>query len=45
MVRRIKAKLVLQLRAEGVTGRAIARSQGISRNSVAAVFDGADRAE
>lgn len=44
MVRRIKAKLVLQLRAEGVTGRAIAAAQGMSRKSVLAVFDAADRA-
>ena len=30
MVRRIKAKLVLELRAEGMTGRAIALAQGMS---------------
>ena len=36
MVRKIKAKAVLRLRAEGLSGRAISVSQGISRNSVAA---------
>lgn len=44
MVRRIKAKLVLELRAEGMTGRAIALAQGMSRKSVLAVFDAADLA-
>lgn len=44
MVRKIKAKLVLQLRAEGLSGRAIAASQRISRNSVAAVLEAADAA-
>lgn len=42
MVRKIKAKLVLKLRAEGLSGRAIAASQGISRNSVAEVLAAAD---
>ncbi len=42
MVRRIKAKLVLRLRAEGLTGRQIA-AQGMSRHSVAAVLDAAHR--
>ena len=42
MVRKIKAKLVLRLRAEGFTGRQIA-AQGMSRSSVAAVIDAADR--
>ncbi|HAJ17388.1 MAG TPA: IS21 family transposase, partial [Microbacterium sp.] len=42
MVRRIKAKLVLRLRAEGLTGRQIA-AQGVSRHSVSAVLDAADR--
>jgi transposase len=37
MVRRIKAKLVLELRAEGMTGRAIAFAQGMSRKSVLTV--------
>ncbi|SNU02228.1 hypothetical protein SAMN06298212_1297 [Ruaniaceae bacterium KH17] len=36
MVRRIKAKLVLRLRAEGLSGRQIA-AQGMSRHSVAAL--------
>lgn len=44
MVRRIKAKLVLQLRAEGMTGRAIVLAQGMSRKSVLAVFDAAEKA-
>ena len=38
MVRKIRAKLVLQLRAEGLSGRAIAASQGMSRKSVTAVL-------
>lgn len=42
MVRKIKAKLVLRLRAEGLTGRQIA-AQGMSRTSVAMVLDAADR--
>ncbi|MHA7862309.1 hypothetical protein ACX1DX_13195 [Tessaracoccus sp. Y36] len=42
MVRRIKAELVLRLRAEGFTGRQIA-AQGMSRTSVAAVIDAAAR--
>lgn len=45
MVRKIRAKLVLQLRAEGLSGRAIAASQGMSRKSVRAVFEAADVAE
>lgn len=44
MVRRIRAKLVLRLRAEGLSGRAIAASQGMSTHSVAAVLEAADRA-
>ena len=44
MVRKIRAKLVLQLRAEGLSGRAIAASQGMARKSVSAVLDAADRA-
>ena len=39
MVRKIKAKLILQLRAEGLSGRAIAVSQSMSRRSIAAVVD------
>lgn len=42
MVRKIKAKLVLQLRTEGLLGRAIAASQSLSRNSVADVLAAAD---
>ena len=42
MVRRIKAKLVLRLRAEGFSARQI-EAQGMSRHSVIAVFDAADR--
>lgn len=38
MVRKIKAKLVLRLRAEGFSGRQIA-AQGMSRMSVAAVIE------
>ena len=44
MVRKIRAKLVLQLRAEGLSGRAIAASQQMSRKSVTAVLDAADGA-
>ncbi|MGH8987721.1 MAG: IS21 family transposase [Acidimicrobiales bacterium] len=43
MVRKIKAKLVLELRAQGLSGRAIAAGQGMSRRSVQAVLDAADR--
>ena len=43
-VRKIKAKLILQLRAEGLSGRAIAVSQSMSQRSIAAVVDAADRA-
>lgn len=42
MVRKIRAKLVLQLRAEGLSGRAIAAAQGMSRKSITAVFEAAD---
>ncbi|MBC7761130.1 MAG: hypothetical protein H7201_04905 [Candidatus Saccharibacteria bacterium] len=35
---------MLELRAEGMTGRAIALAHGMSRKSVLAVFDAADRA-
>ncbi|WP_182357227.1 IS21 family transposase [Tomitella gaofuii] len=44
MVRKIRAKLALQLRAEGLSGRAIASSQGMSRKSVKDVFEAADAA-
>ena len=38
MVRKIQAKLVLRLHVQGLSGRAIARSQGMSRRSVADVL-------
>lgn len=41
MVRKIKAKLVLRLSAEGLSRRAIASSQGMSRKSVSAVLEAA----
>ena len=41
MVRKIKAQLILQLRAEGLSGRAIAVSQSMSRRSIAAVVGAA----
>lgn len=44
MVRKIRAKLVLELRAQGLSARAISAGQGISRNSIAAVFESVDRA-
>ena len=44
MVRKIKAKLVLQFRNQGLSGRAISSAQGMSRHSVQAVIDAADRA-
>ncbi|MDN6521611.1 MAG: IS21 family transposase, partial [Yaniella sp.] len=44
MIRKIRAKLVLQLRAEGLSARAIAASQGMSRKSVTAVLEAADAA-
>lgn len=43
MVRKIRAKLVLELRAQGVSARAIAAGQGMSRNSIASVLEAADR--
>lgn len=44
MVRKIRAKLVLQLRAEGLSGRAISASQRMSRKSITAVLEAADAA-
>ena len=41
MVRKIQAKRVLRLHAQGLSGRAIARSQGMSRRSVPDVLDAA----
>ena len=43
MVRRIKAKLVLRLRAQGLSRSAIAVGYGMSKHSVIDVFDAADR--
>ena len=43
MVRKIKSKLILELRSQGQSGRAIAAAHGISRNSIAQVFEAADR--
>ena len=43
MVRKIRAKLILQLRANGLSGRAIASSQGMSPKSITAVLDAGDR--
>ena len=42
MARKIKAKLVLKLRAAGHSRNAIARTQGMSKRSVIDVFDAAD---
>lgn len=43
MVRKIKAKLVMQLRNQGLSGRAIASAQGMARNSVQAVIEAAEK--
>lgn len=43
MVRRIKAKLVLRLREQGLSRNAIAMGYGMSKHSVIDVFDAADR--
>lgn len=43
MVGRIPAKRVLRLRAQGLSGRAIATSQGVARKSVAAVLEASER--
>lgn len=43
VARRIRAKLVLRLRGQGLSRRAIASSQGMSMHSVMSVFDEADR--
>ncbi|WP_188043130.1 hypothetical protein [Changpingibacter yushuensis] len=42
MVSRIPAKRVLRLRSQGLSGRAIAFSQGIARKSVALVVEAAN---
>lgn len=44
MVRKIRAKLIVQLRSEGLSGRTIAASQGMSRKSITAVLEAADTA-
>lgn len=44
MVRKISAKLVLQMSADGLSGRAIATSQGMSRKSITEVLEAADAA-
>lgn len=44
MVRKIQAKLVLRLHGQGLSGRAVARSRGMSRRSVADVLDAAKAA-
>ena len=43
MVRKIKVKLVLQLRNQGLSRRAIESAQGISRHSIQAVLDASER--
>ncbi|WP_026551086.1 IS21 family transposase [Arthrobacter sp. Br18] len=43
MVRKIKAKLVLQLRNQNLSRRAIESAHGMSRHSIQAVLDAADR--
>lgn len=44
MVRKIKAKLVLQLRNQNLSRRAIESAHGISRHSIQAVLDAGERA-
>ena len=43
MVRKIKAKQILQLRNQGLSRRAIESGQGMSRHSIRAVLDAAER--
>jgi hypothetical protein len=43
MVRKIKAKQILQLRNQGLSRRAIESAQGMSRHSIRAVLDSAER--
>lgn len=43
MVRRIKAKLILKLRADGLSGRAISTSVGASRRSITTVLEAAEQ--
>ena len=44
MVRKIKAKLVTQLRNQGLSRRAVESAQGMSRHSIQAVLDAAELA-
>ena len=44
MARRIRARLVLQLSEAGLSGRRIAATQGVSRNSVSEVLAAAREA-
>ena len=44
MVRKVKAKLVLQLRNQSLSRRAILSAHGISRHSIQAVLDAAELA-
>lgn len=43
MARKTKAKLIMQLRNQGLSGRAIASAQDMARNSVQAVIDAAEK--
>ena len=43
MVRKSKAKLVLHLSNQGLSGRATASAQVIARNSLQAVIDAAEK--
>lgn len=43
MIRKIRAKLVLQLRVEGLSARVIAASQAMPRESVSAVLEARTR--
>jgi transposase len=43
MVRKIKAKQILELRNQGLSRRAIESAQGMSRHSIRAVLDAAER--
>ena len=45
MARKIKAKLVLQLRNQGLSGRANSSAQSMSMHIIQAVLDAADRAD
>ncbi|MGX1769506.1 hypothetical protein ACWIE7_14555 [Dietzia sp. NPDC055343] len=45
MVRKIRARIVLQIRAEGLSGSAMAASQSMSRKSIGALQEAADATE